>query len=65
MLAEGSPSLHEANRQRLSRARALMQRFGLSGVPTLLRDDGKGPVPVDAAPLYANPRALLTVHGVA
>ena len=65
LLVESAPALHEANRQRLSRARALMQRFAISGVPALLRDDGKGPVPVDAAPLYADPRALLAVPGVA
>ncbi len=58
-LANPAPGLREANGQRLARARSVMQRFGISGVPALLRIDATVLTPVDATNLYQNPLSLI------
>lgn len=64
-LADPTPALDEANRQRLDRAQAAMRRFGISGVPALLRDDGGRLTQVDTAALYQDPLSLVRHHSVA
>ncbi|WBY06494.1 DsbA family protein [Sphingomonas sp. 7/4-4] len=65
MIAEPQATLLNANQERVTRARALMQRFGLNGVPALVRDDGQDLALADAGALYRNPLSLLEKAGVA
>jgi putative protein-disulfide isomerase len=64
MIAEPQAALLNANQQRVTRARVLMQRFGLGGVPALIRDGGEALALADASALYRNPLSLLAA-GVA
>jgi putative protein-disulfide isomerase len=64
MIAEPPATLLDADQERVTRARALMQRFGLNGVPALVRDDGRDLALADAGALYRNPLSLLAA-GVA
>lgn len=59
MLAEPQAALVDANLGRVAYARTLMQRFGLSGVPGLIRDDGQGLALADAGALHRGPLALV------
>lgn len=59
MIAEPQAALLNANQERVTRARALMQRFGLNGVPALIRDDGEVLALADAGALCRNPLSLL------
>ncbi len=65
MLANPEPALREADRQRLERARSVMRRFGISGVPALFRIDGTVLTPVDATSLYQNPLSLISSNHLA
>lgn len=65
MIAEPQATLLNANQERVTLARALMQRFGLNGVPALVRDDGQDLALADAGALYRNPLSLLEKAGVA
>ncbi|WP_206757947.1 hypothetical protein, partial [Sphingomonas sp. CFBP 13728] len=64
-LANPAPGLRTANEQRLARARSVMQRFGISGVPALLRIDGTVLTPVDATNLYQDPLSLISSNRLA
>jgi putative protein-disulfide isomerase len=65
MLAEPQAALVDANAGRIAQARALMGRFGASGVPTLLRETGLGLILADARALYRDPLSLLEPEAVA
>jgi putative protein-disulfide isomerase len=65
MIGEPQPALLTANQDRTAYARTLMRRFGLSGVPSLLRDDGQGLALAEASALYRNPLSLLQADSVA
>jgi putative protein-disulfide isomerase len=59
-LAHPDADLLGANRARIDRAEALMQKFGARGVPALIVESGaKGPV-LDHAAAYSNPHALIS-----
>jgi putative protein-disulfide isomerase len=59
MLAEPQAALLAANQGRIAYAHTLMRRFGLSGVPGLVRDDGQGLALADARALYRHSPALV------
>ncbi len=65
MLANPEPALREADRQRLERARSVMQHFRTNGVPALFRIDGTELTPVDATSLYQNPLSLISSNHLA
>ncbi|TCQ07120.1 DsbA family protein [Sphingomonas sp. PP-CC-3A-396] len=65
MLANPEPALREADRQRLERARSVMQGFGTNGVPALFRIDGTMLTPVDATSLYQDPLSLISFNHLA
>ncbi len=65
MIAEPHAALVAADRGRTTYAQILMRRFGLSGVPSLIRDDRQGLALADASALYRNPLSLLSTAGVA
>ncbi len=65
MIAEPQAVLLEADGARMSRAQTLMGRFGVSGVPSLLRDGDQGLALADARALYGNPLSLIETAGVA
>jgi putative protein-disulfide isomerase len=65
MIAEPQAVLLNANQGRMTYAQTLMQRFGLSGVPNLIRDDRQGLALADASALYRNPLSLLSMASVA
>jgi putative protein-disulfide isomerase len=64
-LANPEPALREADRQRLERARLVMQHFGTNGVPALFRIDGTVLTPVDATSLYQDPLSLISSNHLA
>jgi len=65
MIAEPQAALVAAGQGRATYAQTLMRRFGLSGVPSLIRDDGQGLTLADASALYRNPLSLLSTASVA
>ncbi|WP_201722681.1 hypothetical protein [Caulobacter sp. BP25] len=65
MMAEPQAALVAADQSRMAYAQTLMRRFGLSGVPSLIRDDGQGLALADASALYRNPLSLLLTASVA
>ena len=65
MIVEPQAALVAADQGRTAYARTLMRRFGLSGVPSIIRDDGQGLALADASALYRNPLSLLSTTGVA
>lgn len=65
MVANPEPALREADRQRLERARSVMQHFGTNGVPALFRIDGTVLTPVDATSLYQNSLSLISSNHLA
>lgn len=65
MIAEPQAALVAADQGRTTYARTLMRRFGLSGVPSLIREREDGLALVDASALYRNPLSLLQTDAVA
>jgi putative protein-disulfide isomerase len=65
MIVEPQAALVAANQGRVTYARTLMRRFGLSGAPSLVRDDDQGLALADASALYRDPLSLLQTAGVA
>jgi putative protein-disulfide isomerase len=65
MIAEPQAALVAADQGRTTYARTLMRRFGLSGVPSLIREREDGLALVDAGALYRNPLSLLQTDAVA
>ncbi|AXC50473.1 DsbA family protein [Paracoccus suum] len=54
-LAAADPELLTANRARISRAKALIGRLGVDGVPALVVNDGHGERLIRGAGIFANP----------
>ena len=65
MIAEPQAALVAADQGRTTYARTLMRRFGLSGVPSLIREREDGLALADASALYRNPLSLLQTDAVA
>ncbi|ROZ71273.1 DsbA family protein [Ramlibacter sp. WS9] len=58
-LAHPDADLLGATRARMGRAQALMQEFGVGGVPTLIAESGAKRWVLDHSAAYSNPRALI------
>ena len=59
MVARPDGDLLEANRGRIGQARALMQEFGVRGVPVFIAESGAKRWVVDHSAFYADPPALV------
>ncbi len=62
-IVDPTTSLIAADRAGRDRAQALMRRHGLTGVPSLLRDEKGILTPLDGSALYSDPMSLVPIEG--
>lgn len=60
MIARSDESLLNAHRGRMSRAQALMQEFGVRGVPTFIAEAGAKRWMLEPSAIYSTPHALIS-----
>lgn len=58
MITQPNASLHEANRNRIAKAQALLQEFGARGVPTLIVESESGLSRLNTQAIFSEPGAL-------